>query len=104
MYTANSVVDSELQLAEPLPVSFPIYPLGGGKAGAELQAAGSLPLFFYYKKIYKPKKLNRAIGKSLRTDGSQVAAPLISNHIAHRSIHSIHLKMKVTIYDRTWLD
>lgn len=72
MYTANSVVDSELQLAEPLPVSFPIYPLGGGKAGAELQAAGSLPLFFYYKKIYKPKKLNRAIGKSLWTDGSQV--------------------------------
>ena len=63
MYTANSVVDSELQLAEPLPVSFPVYPLGGGKAGSELQAAGSVPLFFYYKKIYKPKMLNRAIGK-----------------------------------------
>lgn len=62
MYTANSVVDSELQLAEPLPVSFPIYPLGGGRAGAEIQAAGSVPLFFYYKKIYRPKKLNRAIG------------------------------------------
>jgi len=64
MYTANAVVDAELQLAEPLPVAFPIYPLGGGLAGSEPQAIGSVPLFFYYRKIYKPKMLNRAIGET----------------------------------------
>lgn len=63
MYTANSVVDAEMQLAEPLPVSFPIYPLGGGKAGSELKAEGSVPLFFYYKKIYKPRLFTRSIGE-----------------------------------------
>ncbi|KAF6026848.1 hypothetical protein EB796_014832 [Bugula neritina] len=68
MYTANAVVDAELQLAEPLPVAFPIYPLGGGLAGSEPQAIGSVPLFFYYRKIYKPKMLNRAIGTGTLRD------------------------------------
>ena len=63
IYTANAKVDAELQLAEPLPVSFPVFPLGGGKAGSELQALGTVPLFFYYRKIYKPKLLNRSTGR-----------------------------------------
>lgn len=62
VYTTNATVDAELQLAEPLPVSFPIYPLGGGKAGSELKACGSVPLFFYYKRIYKPRNLNTGVG------------------------------------------
>ncbi|XP_067946384.1 uncharacterized protein [Watersipora subatra] len=62
MYTSQAIVDAELQLAEPLPVAFPIYPLGGGRAGSELQAVGTVPLFFYYRKIYKPRLLNRATG------------------------------------------
>lgn len=62
MYTANAKVDAELQLAEPLPVSFPIYPLGGGKAGSELKACGNVPLFFYYRRTYRPRQLNTAVG------------------------------------------